>query len=74
MSTKKLTETQKRIKTIHAVFDAGFRTEKAIMDMSLEEMLNISCLTVDDIKMISELQKAVKTHKVISFLTGGEAE
>lgn len=71
---RKQTEAQKRLKTIQALFDAGFRTEKTISDITLEEMLKIADLTVNDIKMISELQKAVKAHKVISFLSGGEQE
>ncbi len=59
---RKQTEAQKRLKTIQALFDAGFRTEKAISDMTLEEMLKITNLTVDDIKMIKLLRHTKLFH------------
>jgi len=72
MASKKLTEIQKRMATLEALFDSGFKTEKAISDMTIEQILGIDSLSVDEMRMISELQKAVKNHKVVSFLSGGD--
>jgi hypothetical protein len=72
MAAKKSTEIQKRMAMLEAVFYAGYKTEKAVTDMTIEQILNIKDLTVDEMRMLSELQKAVKNHKVISFLSGGD--
>ena len=72
MASKKLTEIQKRMTTLEAVFHAGYKTEKAVTEMTIEQILNIKDFTVDEMRMLSELQKAVKNHKVVSFLSGGD--
>lgn len=72
MAAKKLTGIQKRMTMLEALFNAGFKTEKSITDMSIEQILGIESLSVDEMRMISELQKAVKNHKVITFLSGGD--
>lgn len=72
MAAKKLTEIQKRMAMLEALFDSGFKTEKAISDMTIEQILGIDGLSVDEMRMISELQKALKNHKVVSFLSGGD--
>ena len=72
MAAKKLTEAQKRMSTLDALFQAGFKSEKAITDMTIEQILGIDGLEVSEMRLISELQKAVKNHKVVSFLSGGD--
>ena len=72
MAAKKLTEIQKRLAMLETLFNSGFKTEKAISDMTIEQILGIYGLSVDEMRMISELQKAVKNHKVVSFLSGGD--
>ena len=51
---------QKAVKVINKIFEAGITEEK-----------DISAMTLDEIGMINDLQKAIKANKVITFLGGG---
>ena len=39
--------------------------------MSIDKILAIPNISVSDISVINDLQKAIKGNKVISFLSGG---
>ena len=58
-------------KVLNKVFDAGYTTEKEIMAMSIGNILAIPNISVADISVINDLQKAVKANRVITFLGGG---
>ena len=62
------------IKVLNKVFDAGYTTEKEILAMSIDNILAIPNISVADISVINDLQKAVKGNKVITFLGGGGAD
>ena len=59
------------IKVLNKVFDAGYTNEKEVLAMSIDKILAIPNISVADISVINDLQKAVKANKVISFLGGG---
>ena len=63
---------QKAVKVINKIFEAGITEEKEISAMALDEILEIQGITVAEIGMINDLQKAIKANKVITFLGGGE--
>ena len=63
---------QKAVKVINKIFEAGLTEEKDISAMTLDEILEIQGITVVEIGMINDLQKAIKANKVITFLGGGE--
>lgn len=63
---------QKAIRVLNKVLEAGFTTEKDIAAMTMDDMLNISGITLADIAIINYLQKSIKANKVISYLGGGE--
>lgn len=63
---------QKVVKVINKIFEAGITEEKDISVMTLDEILEIQGITVAEIGMINDLQKAIKANKVITFLGGGE--
>ena len=63
---------QKVVKVINKIFVAGITEEKDISAMTLDEILEIQGITVAEIGMINDLQKAIKANKVITFLGGGE--
>ena len=63
---------QKAIRVLNTVLEAGFTTEKNISAMTMDDMLNISGITLADIAIINYLQKNIKANKVISYLGGGE--
>ena len=60
-----------QLKVLTKVLEAGYITEKDIAAMSIDKILEIPNITVPDIALISDLQKAVKANKVITFLGGG---
>ena len=60
------------IKVLSKLFDAGYVTEKDIASITIDKMLSIQGITVAEIAIINELQKATKANKVISFLGGAE--
>lgn len=63
---------QKAVKVINKIFEAGITEEKEISAMTLDEILEIQGITVAEIGMINDLQKAIKANKVITFLGGGK--
>ena len=66
---------QKAIKVLNKVFEAGFTDEKAIAYMTMDYILSMQGgITVADITLINDLQKSIKSNKVISFLGGGMNE
>ena len=62
---------QKAVKVINKIFEAGITEEKDISAMTLDEILEIQGITVAEIGIINDLQKAIKANKVITFLGGG---
>lgn len=64
----------KIVRCISKLIDTGFDTEKAILAMTMDDILSLPGITVAEIGMINEIQKALKANKVITFLAGGEHE
>ena len=69
---------QKTVKVLNKVLEAGFTDEKAIAAMTMDDILSTQerqdtkqGITVADITLINDLQKSIKSNKVISFLVGG---
>ena len=62
----------KAVKTIAKLMEEGFATEKEIQAMTIDEMLLLPGISVGEIGMINELQKAIKANKVITYLGGEE--
>lgn len=60
----------KTVKTLNRVFAAGFISEKEIQTMTVSEMLSIEGVTVQDMALISSLQRAIKEHCILEFLAG----
>ena len=65
---------QKAIKVLQRLFDAGYGTEKEIVNMAMDEMLALPGVNVADLCIISELQKSIKANKVISYLSGKQKQ
>lgn len=65
---------QKAIRVMNRVFEAGFKDEKSVAGMSMDDILALQGITVPDIVIINDLQKAVKTNKVVSYLSGQAPE
>ena len=61
----------KSVMVLNKVLEAGFTDEKAIAAMTMDDILSMQGITVADITLINDLQKSIKSNKVISFLGGG---
>lgn len=62
---------QKAVKVLNKIFESGFTDEKAIAAMTMDDILSMQGITVAEISIINNLQKSIKSNKVISFLSGG---
>ncbi len=69
-----MTINQKAVKVLNKILNAGFTDEKAIAAMTMDDILSLQGITMADITLINELQKSVKSNKVITFLGGGANE
>ena len=61
----------KAVRSLSKLMEAGFDSEKAVLNMTMDDVL-LPGITVAEIGMINEIQKAVKAGKFITFLGGGE--
>lgn len=57
-------------KVLEKVFKAGFKTEKDILSIQLDDLVKISDISGPEIMIIIELKKAIKTRNLIAFLSG----
>ena len=66
---------QKAVKVLNKVLEAGFTDEKAIAAMTMDDILSMQGIDESNIPnrdaLINDLQKSIKSNKVISFLGGG---
>ena len=65
---------QQKFKVLNKLFDAKCRTEKDLQGLSMESILKIPNITIQDMTVIMELQKATKAGKMFSYLGGGTDE
>lgn len=65
---------KKAIKSIEKLIEAGFDNEKLILAMTMDDILTLPNISVAEIGMINEIQKAVKANKIITFLGGSQNE
>ena len=65
---------QQKDKVLNKLFDAKCRTEKELQALDMESILKIPNITIQDMTVIMELQKATKANKLFSYLGGGNDE
>lgn len=56
-------------KLLEKVFKAGFTDEKSILAIQLDDLSKIQDISSVDITIILELKKAIKSKKIIAFLS-----
>ena len=61
-------------KLLERVFKAGFIDEKSILAIQLEDLEKIQDISSNDITILLDLKKAIKTKKLIAFLSGHQEE
>ena len=57
-------------KTLDKMFTAGFNTEKKIMAIQIEDLQLLPDITSVEMNIIIELKRAIKSKKIIAFLSG----
>lgn len=65
---------KKNLRAVTRLIEAGITDEKDIVSLGISRLLEIPNITIQELSAISELQKAVKVGKVISFLAGGATD
>ncbi len=65
---------QQKVKVLNKLFEANCKTEKDLQALGIEELLKIPNITIQDMTVITELQKQVKANKLFSYLGGGSNE
>lgn len=61
---------QQKTRVINKLIDNGIKTEKDLQALTLVNVLEIKNITIPEIASIIELQKAVKSGKLFSYLGG----
>lgn len=75
MANRKPTDTitlTTKVKVLRKLHLLGCTTEKALLSLSMTDVLRIENLSIRDISVILELQKQVKKHTLYSYLAGYE--
>ena len=58
---------KKAVKLLERLCEAGFTDEKKIGSMSIEDVLSVNGIRIEDVALINDLQKRIKSNRVISF-------
>lgn len=65
---------QQKTKVLNKLFEANCKTEKDLQALDIESILKIPNITIQDMTIITELQKQIKANKLFSYLGGGGNE
>lgn len=71
MANRKTTEShtlQQKVKVMQKLFESGCKNEKDLQALSMESVLQIEGITIQDMTIIMALQKQVKAHTLFSYL------
>lgn len=67
---KNAVTTQQKFKVLSKLFEAGYKTEKDLQNITFQNVFSIGNLSVQEMSIISELQKHTKSNKLYSYLGG----
>ena len=59
-------------KTLEKMFDAGFNTERKILNMKLDDLIKIQNLQSSETLILIEIKNAIKNRNLLSFLSGAK--
>lgn len=72
--SEKRTIFQQRMRVLNKLYNYGYKTEKDLQKLTLENILKINSITIPEMSVITELKKQVKAGTLYSYLGGGENE
>lgn len=59
-------------KVLEKIFKAGFKTEKDILNIKLDDLTKIQDVNGNEIIILLDLKKAIKNRQIIPFLSNSE--
>lgn len=59
---------QQKVKVLNKLYDMQCKTEKDLQSLTIENILKIPNITIQDMTIIMELQKQTKANKLFSYL------
>ena len=59
-------------KALEKLFNAGYKDEKSILSLQLEDLEKLQDISVVETSIIINLKKAIKSKQIIKFLSGAE--
>lgn len=65
---------QQKIKVMKKLYDAGWTTEKYLQTLTIEEILKLPNININEILIIMYIQKYTKSGKLYSYLGGLDDE
>lgn len=60
----------KGFRVLNRLLDNGYTTEKAVLNMTIDDMLRLPGVNMVELEQLVALQKSIKQNKVIHFLAG----
>ena len=65
---------QRKVKVMAQLFAIGCKTEGELQSLSMEAILRLPGITMEDLRIMMALQKSVKNRSLYSYLGGGDDE
>lgn len=59
-------------KVLEKIFKAGFKSEKDILNIKLDDLTRIQDINGNEIIILLNLKKAIKNRQIIAFLSNSE--
>lgn len=59
-------------KVLEKIFKAGFKTEKDILNIKLDDLTRIQDINGNEIIILLDLKKAIKSRQIIAFLSNSD--
>lgn len=59
-------------RVLEKIFKAGFKTEKDILNIKLDDLTRIQDVNGNEIIILLDLKKAIKNRQIIAFLSNSE--
>ena len=59
-------------KVLEKIFKAGFKNEKDILNIKLDDLTRIQDINGNEIIILLDLKKAIKNSQIIAFLSNSE--
>lgn len=63
---------KRNMKVLTLLIDSGMTTEKSLSNISINDILKVKGITMADMESIPQLQEAIKSKNLLSYLVESE--